>query len=147
MVAASGLVYLAAAILDRPGEAWAAFVVTFVLMGLSKVVVAFDPAPWLIGPGALLLVVALIRTPRGPSWATPLQSAAMLALAASAAFAVQLDATMGGIVVAIALLGHAAWDVHHHRTRRVVSLSLAEFCAVLDVLLAILVAVVSIAAT
>jgi hypothetical protein len=37
----------------------------------------------------------------------------------------------------------AAWDVHHHRTGRVVSRSLAEFCVVLDTLVAVVVAVVA----
>jgi hypothetical protein len=33
-------------------------------------------------------------------------------------------------VVAAGLLGHAAWDVYHHRAGRVVRRSLAEFCFV-----------------
>jgi len=46
-------------------------------------------------------------------------------------------------LVAAGLLGHAAWDFYHHRTNRVVSRSLAEFCLVLDTLLAIAVLVVT----
>jgi hypothetical protein len=45
--------------------------------------------------------------------------------------------------VAVGLLGHAAWDVWHHRTNRVVSRSLAEFCLVLDTALAIGIIVVT----
>jgi hypothetical protein len=37
------------------------------------------------------------------------------------------------------LLGHAAWDAHHHRTNRVVTRSFAEMCLVLDVVLAALI--------
>ncbi len=33
----------------------------------------------------------------------------------------------------------AAWDVYHHRVERVVARSMAEFCAVLDTLLAFVV--------
>jgi hypothetical protein len=48
-------------------------------------------------------------------------------------------------VVAAGLLGHAAWDVHHHRTGRVVARSLAEFCVVLDTLLAAAIVVATLA--
>ncbi|RIQ13601.1 hypothetical protein [Jiangella rhizosphaerae] len=46
--------------------------------------------------------------------------------------------------LAAGLLGHAAWDVWHHRTNRVVTRSLAEFCVVLDTLLAAAMIVVAI---
>jgi len=36
--------------------------------------------------------------------------------------------------VAIGLLGHAGWDVYHHRVNRVVARSPAEFCFVIDTL-------------
>jgi hypothetical protein len=38
--------------------------------------------------------------------------------------------------VAIGLLGHAGWDVYHHRANRVVVRSPAEFCFVIDTLVA-----------
>jgi hypothetical protein len=41
--------------------------------------------------------------------------------------------------VSAGLLAHAAWDVYHHRTGRVVVRSMAEFCGVLDTLLALVV--------
>jgi hypothetical protein len=37
--------------------------------------------------------------------------------------------------VAIALIGHAAWDAYHFLRNRVVARSYAEFCAVVDLLL------------
>lgn len=40
-----------------------------------------------------------------------------------------------GLLAGPGLLAHAAWDSHHHRARRVVPRSMAEFCAVLDTLL------------
>lgn len=46
---------------------------------------------------------------------------------------------VAALLVAAGLFGHAGWDLWHHRTGRVVSRSLAEFCGVLDALLAILV--------
>jgi hypothetical protein len=38
--------------------------------------------------------------------------------------------------VAGGLLAHAAWDIYHHRANKVVVRSMAEFCFVLDTLLA-----------
>ncbi|SKC66705.1 hypothetical protein [Krasilnikoviella flava] len=136
VLAASGFVYLVAAALGRPGAAWPAFGVTFVLIGVAKVT-DLDPTVWLLALALVLAVVGLARGRARPAWSLPLQAAAMLVLAAAALVAVRADATAGGLVVAVALLGHAAWDFHHHRTGRVVSLSLAEFCGVLDVLLAV----------
>lgn len=145
VVAASGFVYLAAAAVGRRGAAWPAFLVTFVLIGASKVVDA-DPVPILLGAAAVILVVGLARGGLRPAWSLPLQAAAMLVLGGVALLALQLSPTAGGLLVAVGLLAHAAWDVHHHRTGRVVSRSLAEFCAVLDVLLAVLVAIIAVAA-
>ncbi|MEL7974381.1 hypothetical protein AAG589_00835 [Isoptericola sp. F-RaC21] len=140
VLAASGFVYLAAAALGRPGAAWPAFGVTFVLIGAAKLT-DLDPVPWMLGLAVVLAVVGLVAGRGRPAWSLPLQAAAMLVLAAAALLAVRADPTVGGLVVAVGLLAHAGWDLYHHRTRRVVSLTLAEFCMVLDVLLAVLLGV------
>ncbi|GAA2011472.1 hypothetical protein GCM10009739_24770 [Microbacterium ulmi] len=142
VVAASGLVYLAAAATGRPRAAWVAFGVTIPLITVGKLT-GLDVTPWLLALAAVMLVVGLARRRTRPWWALPLQTAAMLVLGAAALIAVQLNATLGGLLVATALLAHAAWDIHHHRTRRVVVRSLAEFCAVLDILVAVIVAVIA----
>jgi len=51
--------------------------------------------------------------------------------------ALVVDPQLGAYLVAAGLLGHAAWDVDHHRANRVVVRSLAEFCLVLDTPLAV----------
>ncbi len=142
VVAASGLVYLAAAATGRPRAAWVAFAVTIPLIALRKLT-GLDVTPWMLALAAVMLVVGLTGRRTGPRWALPLQTAAMLVLSAAALIALQLNATIGGLLVAVALLAHAAWDIHHHRTGRVVVRSLAEFCAVLDILVAIVVAVIA----
>ncbi|WP_240742065.1 hypothetical protein [Micromonospora zingiberis] len=134
VVAASGLVYLAAAATTHPGAAWPAFGVTFVLVGLGLVWSGFDPVPWICVAALGLAVLGIVRAGLRPVWSLPLQSAAMLVLGAAAVLAVRAEHVTGGIVVSVALFGHAAWDWWHHRTERVVTRSLAEFCGVLDVL-------------
>ncbi|GAB3631823.1 hypothetical protein GCM10027421_11760 [Microbacterium shaanxiense] len=144
VVVASGVVYLAAAATGRRWTAWAAFGVTIPLIALTKVT-DLDATLWLLVLAGILLVIGLGSRRLHPWWSFPLQTAAMLVLGAIAVIATQVNPVVGGLLVAAALLGHAAWDVYHHRTGRVVGRSLAEFCAVLDVLVAIVVAFVALA--
>jgi hypothetical protein len=74
-----------------------------------------------------------------------LQAAALVVLAAAALVAVEANQTLAGLLVAAGLLIHAGWDTYHHRTQRVVVRSMAEFCAVLDTLLALAVLAVTFA--
>jgi hypothetical protein len=48
--------------------------------------------------------------------------------------ALYVDADLGGFLVAIAFLGHVAWDAYHYLRDRVVARSYAEWCAVVDLL-------------
>ena len=139
VVAASGLVYLAAGASGRRAAAWVAFAATFALITLDKFA-GIDALPWLFVLAALLLVGGLLGRRFSPWWSFPLQAAAMAVLGGAAFAALQLSPLAGGLVVAAALLGHAGWDIYHHRTDRVVDRPLAEFCAVLDILVAVFVA-------
>jgi hypothetical protein len=91
-------------------------------------------------------VVGLVRGATRPRWGLPLQTLAMVAFGGLAILAVRADPTIGGLLVAALLLAHAGWDVLHHRSGRVVARSLARFCAVLDTLLAVIVAAVALSA-
>jgi hypothetical protein len=146
VVAASGFVYLAAAALGRPGAAWPAFGLTFVLVGLGMSVSGFDPVPWLIAGAVVLVVIGLAPQRWRPVWSLPTQAAAMLVLGATAVIALRVDATAGGVLVSLGLLAHVAWDVYHHRNGRVVARSFAEFCGVLDILVAVGVLVLTLTA-
>jgi hypothetical protein len=141
VVTASGFVYLAAAALGRRAAAWPAFAATFVLIGAARLVEGVDPTWAMLGAAAVLAVAGLVRRGVGPWWALPLQAAAMLVLGATALLAAEASGPVAALLVAGGLLAHAAWDAHHHRTGRVVVRSMAEFCAVLDALLAVLVLV------
>jgi hypothetical protein len=58
----------------------------------------------------------------------------MLVFGAGMLVALYVEPVLGGMLVALALLGHAAWDAVHYVRNRVVTRSYAEFCAVLDLL-------------
>ena len=133
VVAASGFVYLAAAATGHRMMAWPAFGVTFVLVGLGLALPGFNAVIWICVAAVPLLVYGVFNAGWLPVWSLPLQAAAMLILAAAALLAVQSGHVVGGIIVSAALFAHAAWDVWHHRTGRVVLGSLSEFCGVLDV--------------
>lgn len=138
IVAASGLVYLAAAALHKPSVAWPMFVLSVVVITLSKFGVFGFDATWLFLTAAIGFVFYALLRPRGASqWELPFQAVGMIFFGAAAAVALYLDGEAGAYLVAAGLLGHAAWDVYHHRTRRTVARSLAEFCFVLDTTLAL----------
>lgn len=145
VVAASGFVYLAAAAVGRRGAAWPAFGLTFVVIALGKLI-GLNAVGWMLALASVMLIVGLVRRGWTPTWRLPLQTAAMLVLGAVALLATQTAPTAGGLLVAAALLAHAGWDIHHHRTGRVVTGSLATFCCALDVVLAALVAIVALRA-
>lgn len=144
VLAASALVYLGAAAVGRRGAAWPMFLATFVAITAAQVgAVDVDPTWIFLAAAALLAVGGLGYVGVRPSHGLPLQMLAMAGFGTASALALVVHPEVGGYLVAAGLLGHAAWDVHHHRRDRVVSRSLAEFCFVLDTLLAVTVAAVT----
>lgn len=137
VLTAAGLVYLGAAALKLRAAAWPLFAVTVVLITIGFLVPAFDPFWWMLGIAGVVVVVGLARGAVRPPWGMPLALGAMALIAVIAIMASRLEGPWAALVVAAGLLAHAAWDVFHHRTGRVVVRSMAEFCAVLDTLLAL----------
>jgi hypothetical protein len=80
--------------------------------------------------------------PPRPAGSLPLQTIAMIVFGGAAAVALLINQVVGAYMVAAGLLAHSGWDAYHHWTNRVVSRSLAEFCFVLDALLALAIVVV-----
>lgn len=144
ILAASGLVYLGAAALQKPKAAWPLFLLTFVVITAGSMGLIDLDATWvLLGLAGLLLVYGLMTGAMRPGGGLPLQTIAMIAFGAVAAIALISNAVVGAYLVAAGLLAHAIWDVHHHRANKVVSRSLAEFCFVLDTLLALVIVIVT----
>jgi hypothetical protein len=104
-----------------------------------------DPAPrtWVfVGLAVLFAGCGLARGASRPRSGLPLQALAMVVVSAIAVTTLLIDETAGGILVAVGLLGHAAWDVYHHHVNRVVVRSLAEFCFVIDTPVAVVMLIV-----
>jgi hypothetical protein len=144
VLAASGLIYLGAAALRTQAAAWPLFFGTFVVLAATKVVPGLPDPTWiLLGAAVLFLVYGLLRGAARPAYGLPMHATAMAVVATAAAVAVTVAGDVGDYLVAAGLLGHAAWDVYHYRVDRVVRRSLAQFCFVLDTLLAVVIVVVA----
>jgi hypothetical protein len=131
------LIYLSAAALDRRWSAW-----VVLLAGLP--IAIFVPSTSEVVPSVVLLVAAPVFLALGVArgqWqrpgGLPLQTAGMVAFGSVVLVALYVDMDLGGTLVAMAILGHAAWDAYHLLRNRVVSRSYAEFCAVFDLLLGV----------
>jgi len=139
VVMVCALIYVFAAVVGSQGIAWLGY-------GLSVPLVAVGPIldiEWLsltimAGLAVVLFVLGLAKG-TWRSLSTSLQLWGILAFGALAFAGLLLDPRIGGILVAIGLFAHAAWDVVHHRRNAVVSRSYAEFCAILDLVLGVLV--------
>ena len=137
VVAASGLVYLAAAAVQKPSIAWPVFFISVIVIAVSKIAwIGFDATWVLLGLAGLFVVYGLLRGAMQPAHGLPLQTLAMAGFGGVAAAALYLNQVIGAYLVAAGLFAHAAWDAYHHRTNQVVVRSMAEFCFVLDTVLA-----------
>lgn len=143
VLTAAGLVYLGSAALGRRRAAWPLFALTFVVIGAGFAVPGFDPT-WVIVAAAVALVLfGLVRGAVRPGWGMPLQALAMAVIVLVALGVAFTGDRVATLLVGVGLLAHAAWDVYHLRTKRVVASSMAEFCCVLDTVLAVTLIVVS----
>jgi uncharacterized membrane protein len=102
----------------------------------------FIPSTWEIEPLVVLPIAATAFLALGVArglWRRPgglrLQTLGMLAFGSTVLVALYVNPDLGGKLVAIALIGHAAWDAYHFVRNRVVPRSYAEFCIFVDLLL------------
>jgi hypothetical protein len=130
------LVYLGAAALDRRWSAWVVLLAGLPLAFFIPSISELHPSVILLVAAPVFLVLGVARGQWQRPGGLPLQTAGMLAFGSTVLVALfYVDPDLGGTLVAIALIGHAAWDAYHFLRNRVVSRSYAEFCAVVDLLL------------
>ncbi|MEV1178103.1 hypothetical protein [Nonomuraea sp. NPDC049784] len=150
VLAASAVVYLGAAAFGKPAATWPVFFLTFAVIVAANIIDDDFEATWaVLGLGVLLGGYGLLRGygpqrgKRPEDAGLPLQTVALLGFGAAATVALFIAPAAGSYLVALGLLGHAAWDVYHYRAKKVVSSSLAEFCLVLDTALAVAIIVLT----
>ena len=86
---------------------------------------------------AVYLPFGAIRRELGGRGVLAFETMGVLCFGAFALAALLVDPPLAQYLLAAALLGHAAWDFAHHRAAMVVPRWWAEFCVVLDVILAV----------
>ncbi len=119
--------YLVPAALNRKSLTWPVAIGLFVVVTLSRVL-DFPVLPVLLGITGVFTVWALATR----QW---FQATAAVLFGAAGVLATVADLRVGGILVAVGLIGHALWDAWHLRTGKVVTGSYAEWCGVVDVVL------------
>ncbi|RJL32135.1 hypothetical protein D5H75_17135 [Bailinhaonella thermotolerans] len=134
LVFIAALIYLGTAVAGRPGVVWILFAAATVALALLKVS-GTDPWPALVGAAIALAVVGLVSGLRhGPRLALA-QIPAMALFGGAALLALALSPTLGACLVAAALMAHAALDALLWRRQAVVTRTMSEFCAALDLTL------------
>ena len=130
------LLYLVVSTLRRPALTWVVLVVGVAVSSGLQALFSIDLP-------VILLAAALAATIWGGAHGRfgdgsyfTLQVLGMLAFSAVAFVAMTVDPTASRFVVAAGWLAHGVWDFVHLRRNRVVARSYAEWCGVLDVLLA-----------
>jgi hypothetical protein len=130
------LVYLGAAALNRRWAAWVVLLAGLPLAFFISSISGIDPSVVLLVAAPVFLVLGVARGQWQRPDGLPLQIAGMLAFGSTALVALYyVYPDLGGKLVGIAILGHAAWDAYHYLRDRVVARSYAEFCVIVDLLL------------
>jgi hypothetical protein len=125
--------FAAAAVLGAGGGVVPAVVAAWLLIArFLPMGIAVDP--YLKG-GPLRRALGVARGQWQRPSGLPLQTAGMLVFGSTVLVALfYVDPDLGGKLVGIAILGHAAWDAYHFLRNRVVPRSYAEFCIFVDLL-------------
>jgi hypothetical protein len=128
------VVYLGAAALDRRRFAWIVLLAGVAVLTAVPSSSELVPSVGFLAAALVFFVVGAARGELRRPGGLAFQTVGVLAFGPIVLAALYVDADLGGFLVAIALLGHAAWDVHHYLRDRVVARSYAEWCAVVDLL-------------
>lgn len=126
--------YVVVAVLRRRGASWPVLVASFGLLVLLQLQTVVEPTVAIL---ALATAVALVGLRRRPGRAELRVQLAGLALFSGLALVgLTVAPETARYVLAAGWLGHGIWDLVHLRRDAVVSRSYAEWCGVLDVLIA-----------
>lgn len=125
------LVYLGSAVIARPTAAWPLFAAVFPVVVIQRVF-DVDAVLGLSAGVAALLVLGVVFGRLGTAQRNAEQVTGALAFGLVGTVALFVHPVLSGLLVGGGLVGHAVWDVIHHRRNKVVTRTLAEFCGVLD---------------
>jgi hypothetical protein len=131
------LIYLVVHQLGRPEATWP-------VLGAGLVAVFVIPLQDAVAPSTVLVVLALAVLLWGAVRGTPhgratfgAQAAGALVFGGLALAGLAVDPDLGRYLVAAGWFFHGVWDFVHLRLDKVVSRTFAEWCGVIDVLVAV----------
>jgi hypothetical protein len=135
------LLYLVVGKLERRGATWPVLVTGFAVMAGLRLLDVVSPPVALTGVALAVLAWSAASHLAGDRVHEPrllaAQAAGMVGFGALAVAGLALDVEVGRWLVAAGWFLHGVWDVVHLRLDKVVSRSYAEWCAVVDVLVAV----------
>ncbi len=138
----AALAYLTAAATSRRRAAWIAFAITAASVPVG-VLTRLDLTIPLVVIAVLLVVYGLITLKRDDRRELAIQAAGFAGFTAVSVIALNLGPAAAAYVAAAAVIGHGAWDLIHHHRDKVVTRAFAEFCAVLDFGMGVLLLIVT----
>jgi hypothetical protein len=130
------LVYLVAAKLRRRQASWPTLAVGFALVAVLRALDVLTPAAGLSAVALVVLVWGAIDGQLRRPEPFAVQALGMVGFGALALAGLAVDPDLGRYLVAAGWLFHGVWDFVHLRADKVVARSYAEWCGVLDVLVA-----------
>ena len=130
------LIYLTLAVVGRRGWSWPVLAGSVVLFAGLEAQSAVDPPVvlWALAGGVAL--AGLLPHGGGRRRDVVVQAVAFAGFAATATVALTIAPDAGRVVAAAGWFAHGLWDLAHWRRDSVVSRSYAQWCGVLDLLVA-----------
>jgi hypothetical protein len=130
------LLYLIVAALRRRGASWPVLIAGFAGITVLELLGVVAPSSAAVAVALVVLVWSAVSGRLTESGTLRVQALGMLGFGALALIGLAVDPQLGRYVVAAGWFLHGIWDFVHLRLDRVVSRSYAEWCGVVDVLVA-----------
>jgi hypothetical protein len=128
--------YLIVAKLQRPRASWPVLVCGLATIILLRLLAVIPPAAVLVAIALIVLVWAAVDRQLQRSALFQVQTLGMLGFGALALIGLAVDPQLGRYLVAAGWFLHGLWDFIHLRMNKVVARSYAEWCGVIDILIA-----------
>jgi hypothetical protein len=128
--------YLIVAKLQRPRASWPVLVCGVATMIVLRLLDVIAPSAALVGIALIVLVWGAVDGQLPRSGLFQIQALGMLGFGALALIGLAVDPQLGRYLVAAGWFLHGLWDFVHLRTNKVVVRSYAQWCGVVDILIA-----------
>jgi hypothetical protein len=131
------LLYLLVAKLERRDASWPVLVAGFASIAILRLTGVVAPSVVFVGVAVVVLVWSVLGDEGGEPGLLRLQALGMVGFGALAVGGLAVDVDLGVYLVAAGWFLHGIWDFVHLRLDKVVARSYAEWCGVIDVLVAV----------